>query len=235
MCGRYVMARSTGDLVGAFDVAATEIHHLDPSWNVAPTKDVAIVFERGKPEGPVRELASARWGLVPPWAKDTKVGARMINARMETLVDKPSFRRAAARHRALVPADGYYEWEKTPDRKIPTYLHAEDGGVLALAALYEYWPNPSLPEEHPDKWLRTCTIITHPAADALGHIHDRTPLVIPPDMFSAWLDPYLTDKGDVQALLHSVPEAHLVPRVVSDRVNSVRNDGPDLIEPAEGD
>ncbi|KAD3720563.1 SOS response-associated peptidase [Arthrobacter yangruifuii] len=232
MCGRYVMARATSDLVSAFAVEQTVGPDVLPSWNVAPTDDVRIVTERYHDDAPVRRLATAKWGLVPVWAKDPKIGARMINARRETLLEKPAFRKAAVKRRALVPADGYYEWEKSPDGKIPTYLYSGTQDPLAFAGLYEFWPDPALPEDHEHKWLLSVTIITTKATDALGHIHDRTPLIIPPDLYADWLDPQLTDGSDVAQLLDAVPEPTLTPRVVSPEVNSVRNDGPQLIEPA---
>ncbi len=226
------MARSTGDLVAAFDVAEPFAGDIQPSYNVAPTDEVPLIMERKSAGGNTspRELATARWGLVPSWSKDPKSGARLINARMETVTEKPSFRQAAAKRRALVVADGYFEWQKTSGGKIPTYLHGESEEILAFAGLYEYWPDPTLPDGHPDRWLRTCTIITTSAADALGHIHDRTPLIVPPDLYAEWLDPGTTSTADVQRLLEAIPEPRLVPRVVGTRVNSVRNNGPDLIE-----
>ncbi len=226
------MARATSDLVSAFAVEQTVGPDVLPSWNVAPTDDVRIVTERFSSEAPVRRLATAKWGLVPVWAKDPKIGSRMINARRETLLEKPAFRKAAVKRRALVPADGYYEWEKSPDGKIPTYLYSGTQDPLAFAGLYEFWPDPALPEDHEHKWLLSVTIITTKATDALGHIHDRTPLIIPPDLYADWLDPQLTDGSDVAQLLDAVPEPTLTPRVVSPEVNSVRNDGPQLIEPA---
>lgn len=234
MCGRYVMARSTGDLVASFDVDESFSGEIHPSYNVAPTNQVPLVMERKAPEGSgsIRKLTAARWGLVPSWSKDPKSGARLINARMETVTEKPSFRQAAAKRRALVVADGYFEWQKTPEGKIPTYLHGEDEEVLAFAGLFEYWPDPALPEYHPDKWLRSCTIITTAAADSLGHIHDRTPVIVPPDLYADWLDPETTDAVEVRQLLDTIPEPRLVPRVVSTDVNSVRNNGPHLIETA---
>ena len=241
MCGRYVMARATSELVAAF--AADEVAGADvaPSWNVAPTTDARIITGHARHGGGAgddgggavaRRLATAKWGLVPVWAKDPKIGARMINARRETLLEKPAFRRAAAKRRALVPADGYYEWEKSGGTKIPTYLSPPGGDPLAFAGLYELWPDPSLPEDHEHKWLLSFTIITTAASDALGHIHDRTPLIVPPDLYGDWLDPHLTDPGGVQQLLDAVPEPELTPRVVSGEVNSVRHNGPELILPA---
>ncbi|MCH6470234.1 SOS response-associated peptidase [Sinomonas terrae] len=239
MCGRYVMARAVGDLVAEFDVDETLAEPLEPSYNVAPTDPVPIVLERRDRETKdlSRKLVTARWGLVPSWAKDTKGAARLINARRETVTEKPSFRKAASHRRALVPADGYYEWQKEETAgkltKIPNYLHAPGEGLLAFAALFENWPDPAAAADDPNRWLRTCTIITAPASDTLGHIHDRTPLIIPKDLWADWLNPEITAEGDVRSLIDAIPEPHLVPRVVSSLVNSVQNNGPELIAPAE--
>ena len=252
------MAKATSDLVAAFAADQAVGEDIAPSWNVAPTDNVRIVTERvhrgsgadggvittvGSSEGTdddggrpvaVRRLATAKWGLVPVWAKDSKIGARMINARRETILEKPAFRKAAVKRRALVPADGYYEWEKSGGTKIPTYLYSPAEDPLAFAGLYEFWPDPSLPEDHDHKWLLSFTIITTAASDALGHIHDRTPLIVPPDLYTDWLDPQLTETSGVQQLLDAIPEPVLTPRVVSREVNSVRNNGPELILPADG-
>jgi putative SOS response-associated peptidase YedK len=238
------MAQSVGDLVAEFDVDESYVEQLEPSYNIAPTDPVPIVLDRrDRGTGAVsRKLVTARWGLIPPWSKDTKGAARLINARRETVTEKPSFRRAAASKRALVPANGYYEWEKRESgggagaaaaEKVPTYLHAADGGLIAFAALFENWPDPALPPDHPERWLRTCTILTGPASDALGYIHDRTPVIVPREMWADWLDPETTGEADVRALIDSMPEPHLTPRIVGTRVNSVRNNGPELIEPAD--
>jgi putative SOS response-associated peptidase YedK len=233
MCGRYVMARATGDLLSYFDAEVAEGSAPPPSWNVAPTDDVPIIAERASGEGPERRLLIARWGLVPSWAKDVKIGSKLINARSETVLDKPAFRKAAVKRRALVPAEGYYEWEKTADgKKIPNYLYSEKDGLLAFAGLYEFWPDPSLPEDDPHRWLLSCAVLTTTAHDSLGHVHDRAPVIVPREMYADWLNPEITDKEAVQHLLESIPEPVLTPRVVTDRVNSVRNNGPELIEPA---
>lgn len=228
------MSYSAADIQDFFLVSEVVDPGLAASWNIAPTDPVPLIIDRRTSEESEvsRKLVTARWGLVPSWAKDTKGAARLINARMETVTEKPSFRKAASIRRGLVAGDGYFEWEKTPDgKKIPTYLHGADSKPLAFAALFENWPDPALPADHPERWLRTATIITTAASDALGHIHDRTPLIVPPEMWSDWLDPETTKEDDVRSLLDSMPEPHLVPRVVSDRVNSVRNNGPKLLDP----
>ncbi|WP_427134917.1 SOS response-associated peptidase [Pseudarthrobacter sp. S9] len=233
MCGRYVMSRATGDLLSYFDAREAEGSAPPPSWNVAPTDDVAIIAERPTQDGPERRLLIARWGLVPSWSKDIKIGSKLINARSETILGKPAFRKAAVKRRALVPAEGYYEWEKTEDgKKIPHFLYSETDELLAFAGLYEFWPDPSLPEDDPHRWLLSCTVLTTTAHDSLGHVHDRAPVIVPREMYADWLDPGTTAKEDVQNLLETIPEPVLTPREVTDRVNSVRNNGPELIEPA---
>ncbi|MBO1269820.1 SOS response-associated peptidase [Arthrobacter sp. PO-11] len=233
MCGRYVMSRATGDLLAYYDAVEAVGSEPGPSWNVAPTQNVPIVTEKLSEDVLERRLLTARWGLVPSWAKDVKIGSRLINARSETVLEKPSFRKAAVKRRALMPAEGYFEWEKAPDgKKIPTYLHSETDELLSFAGLYEFWPDPDLPEDHENKWLLSCTILTTTAQDSLGHIHDRAPLIVPRDMYADWLDPETTNTADIQQLLDAIPEPVLTPRVVSDRVNSVRNNGPELPDPA---
>ncbi|MCQ9162970.1 SOS response-associated peptidase [Arthrobacter sp. STN4] len=231
MCGRFVVARATADLVSAFDIDEVIGDDLRPSWNVAPTQAVRIVTGRGADGEPSRRLETARWGLVPVWAKSRSVGSRAINARSETVLEKPTFRSAAVKRRALVPADGYYEWEVTAGGgKIPTYLHPEDDGLLGFAGLYEFWLDPEVPEGEDNEWLLTTTILTRPAADALGHIHDRMPVIVPAgDLQSDWLDPALTDKSEIRSLLDAIPDPVLVPREVGKAVGNVRNNGPELI------
>lgn len=234
MCGRYVMSKAASDLLSHFEAKEVEGSPPGQSWNVAPTQNVPIVAER-LDEGAIdRRLLIAKWGLVPSWAKDVKIGSKLINARSESILEKPSFRSAAVKRRAIVPAEGYYEWQKTEDgKKIPNYLFSEKEPLLGFAGLYEFWPDPALPEDDPERWLLTCTVLTTVTQDALGHVHDRSPVIIPQDRFAEWLDPDLTDKADVQHLLDSLPEPTLTPRIVSTRVNSVRNNGPELIEAAE--
>ncbi|MGO4188555.1 SOS response-associated peptidase [Pseudarthrobacter sp. TAF60_1] len=233
MCGRYVMSKATGDLLSYFDAKEVEGSPPPPSWNVAPTQDVPIIAERLDEDSINRHLLIGRWGLVPSWAKDIKIGSKLINARSETILDKPSFRKAALKRRALIPAEGYYEWQKTEDgKKIPNYLYSEKEPLLGFAGLYEFWPDPQMPEDDPGRWLLSCTVLTTTTQDALGHVHDRSPVIIPRDSFAEWLNPDMTDKTEVRSLLDSLPEPVLTPRIVSTKVNRVGNNGPDLIEPA---
>jgi putative SOS response-associated peptidase YedK len=257
MCGRYASTRKRVELLEEFNVqrdAAAE--SLQPDYNVAPTKPVYAVLERpgaqqpgvGAPDaatgaagdvaadGPAeRELRVVRWGLVPFWAKDPKIGSRMINARAETVAEKPAFRRAFARRRCLLPADGYYEWQSQPGAaKQPVYISRVDGGSLAFAGLYELWRDPAVAKEDPDSWMWTATIITTSAPDEIGVIHDRMPMIIDRERWGDWLDPALSDVADVRALLVPAAVTGLHTYPVSVQVNSVRNNGPQLIEPLTG-
>jgi putative SOS response-associated peptidase YedK len=193
---------------------------------------------------PVRELRVIRWGLVPFWAKDVSIGSRLINARAETVSTKPAFRRAFARRRCLLPADGFYEWQAPGDgavgdgpraRKQPYFIHRADGGVLAFAGIYELWRDDTVPDGAPDGWLWTAAIITTRAEDDLGRIHDRMPMVIEPERWSDWLDPTQADEDRLHALLAPAASGGLTSYPVSTQVNAVRNNGPGLIEPADGE
>ncbi|WP_159792145.1 SOS response-associated peptidase [Puerhibacterium puerhi] len=252
MCGRFASFRSAQDL--ADDLAVADVAHdaglLAPSWNVAPTDAVRIVVERparlpGGGHGAItRSLQLARWGLVPSWAKDPGVGARMINARSETLLDKPAFARPLGARRCLVPAEGYYEWRRLPapdgpaggDRggrgatvpKQPYWIHPAQGG-LAFAGLYEFWRDPARAADDPARWLVSTTIITTAAAHGLAHVHDRMPVALPPAAWDAWLDPAVGAQEAAILVAEPVRELALTP--VTTRVNAVRNDGPRLLEP----
>jgi putative SOS response-associated peptidase YedK len=194
--------------------------------------------------GAVRELRVVRWGLVPFWAKDVSIGSRLINARAETVSTKPAFRRAFARRRCLLPADGFYEWQAAGDspagdapraRKQPYFIHRADGGVLAFAGIYELWRDKDAADDDPDAWLWTAAIITTQAPDDLGRIHDRTPMVIEPARWAEWLDPQQADEAALHALLAPAVAGALSSYPVSTEVNSVKHNGPGLIEPADPD
>lgn len=219
MCGRYASSRDARDLASAFEVEEPVERVLPPSWNVAPTDPVYAVLQREQ----ARQLRVLRWGLVPSWAKDAKGAARLINARQETVTGKPAFRAAYARRRCLLPADGYYEWQVDGTRKQPWFLSRADGAPLAMAGLYEVWSPPE------GERLWTCTVITTSAADELGHIHDRTPLLVPPSDWDRWLDPAVEDPG--QHLLVPAVDGALEAWPVGAAVGNVRNDGPELVQP----
>ena len=248
MCGRYASSRRPEDLAEEFEIdrttlAETLAEPLEPDYNVAPTKPVYAVVERppvpaDEPEPPRRQLRVMRWGLVPFWAKDPAIGNRMINARMETFADKPAYRQAFARRRCLLPADGFYEWypttEQTPagkPRKQPFYIRPADGSVMAMAGLYEIWRDPTRPDDDPDRFRWTCTVLTTTAEDAVGRIHDRMPLLVERDRYDAWLDPTLADREVLEGLLVPAAPGRLEAYPVSTQVNNVRNNGPELVEP----
>ena len=218
MCGRYASSRDARDLARAFEVEEPPEEVIPPSWNVAPTDPVYAVLQREDR----RQLRVLRWGLVPSWAKDAKGAARLINARQETVADKPAFRAAYQRRRCLLPADGYYEWQVDGSRKQPWFLTSRDGGPLAMAGLYEVW-------SQGEQRLWTCTVITTSASDELGHIHDRTPLLVPREDWARWLDPAVEDPGE-HLLVPAVGGA-LDAWPVGPGVGNVRNDGPQLVEP----
>jgi putative SOS response-associated peptidase YedK len=236
MCGRYAASRRPEDLVEEFEVAAPPEEVLPPHYNVAPTDTVYAVVERAPREDrsapPVRQLRAVRWGLVPSWAKDPSIGSKMINARVEGVAEKPAFRKAFARRRCLLPADGYFEWYVDErGKKQPYFIRPADGGVLAMAGLYEFWRDPSKAEDDPAGWLTTCTVITTSATDDLGRIHDRMPMLIERDRYGTWLDPALEDPDRLRSLLVPAAPGRLTAYPVSTDVSSVRNDGPHLVEP----
>ena len=217
MCGRYADPDDE-DIVEAFDVQYVT-GHKQPSGNVCPTQPVRIVVEdqaqAEREQTPLaRELRLARWGLVPSWAKSLQARP-LINARSETVTVKPSFRAAAAKRRAIIPALGYYEWAVSPSgRKQPWFLQPEDGGILGFAGLYEWWHAPdgiTMPGVNDDGWLCSCTIITRPAVDAAGQVHDRMPVSVPSDMVDQWLSPALSDLHQVDDLMAVMPTPSLVP------------------------
>jgi len=217
MCGRYASSRKPDDLVSYFEIEDPPEEVLPPSWNVAPTDPVYAVVDKG-----TRQLRVMRWGLVPSWSKDAKGGARMINARRESVKDKPAFRKAYATRRCLVPADGYYEWKPEGATKQPYFLVDKDGSPLAMAGLYEHWKAPD------GEWLTTCTVITTDAPDELGEIHDRTPLLVSRGSWATWLDPSVSDPGEL--LIPGTPGV-LEAWPVGKEVGNVRNNGPDLAKP----
>jgi putative SOS response-associated peptidase YedK len=242
MCGRYASSRQPEDLVEEFEIRSSELPHLEPDFNVAPTKEVYAVVERPpsgeKESAPERQLRVLTWGLVPFWAKDPSIGSRMINARMETVAEKPAYRRAFERRRAILPADGYFEWYPTEEktkagkpRKQPYFIRPTDGGLLAMAGLYEIWRDPDKDEDDPTRFRWTCTVLTTSAEDSLGHIHDRMPLMLSPDRYDQWLDPGQDSKDDLLALLEPAAPGRLEAFPVSTLVSNVKNNGPELVVP----
>lgn len=237
MCGRFAASASADDYVEMFGVHEV-VDRPVPSYNVAPTDPVAAIVERTDKESGdvVRKLVTPRWGLVPSWSKDDRGGARMINARWETVDTKPAFRKAFAARRCLIPADGYYEWYETAQRgpggrplKQPYFLHVDGGLPFVMAGIYEFWRRPDATGA--GEWLTTCSIITTAAADAAGHLHDRMPMSVPEGCWGNWLSPAVTDAREAKALLSVVEPAALRAYPVSTLVNQVANDGPELLIP----
>jgi putative SOS response-associated peptidase YedK len=256
VCGRYASARKAEDLAESFGIRPENTHaQLPADYNVAPTKQVYAVLERaprpapGEPAAgeaerpapePVRQLRAVRWGLVPSWAKDPSIGNRLINARVETVAEKPAYRRAFAARRCILPADGFYEWyagEHADDsaagkpRKQPFFIHPADGSPLAMAGLYEFWRDPARDPDDPEAWVVSATVITTTATDEVGRIHERMPMTIAPEHWAAWLDPGRSDPDLVIALLDRAAGGRLDAYPVSTAVNDVRRNGPELLEP----
>ncbi|HVF74780.1 MAG TPA: SOS response-associated peptidase [Acidimicrobiales bacterium] len=230
MCGRFVSSTPVSKLVEQFLVEEVKVEEHDASYNVAPTTEIMAVAASA--EG-VRRLGTFKWGLVPTWAKDPSIGNRMINLRAETVSEKPSFRRTLAKHRCIIPADGFYEWKDMGKgrKKQPFLIRARDGTVLAFAGLWEAWKDKDAAD---DEWLRTCTIITTEPNKLLEPIHNRMPVVLPPEAWDTWLDRENTDADDLTTLLKPAPDDLLELFPVSTAVNSVANDGEELVLPLEG-
>lgn len=237
MCGRYASTEDVDALMGEFDIQESLAERAEPNYNVAPTDLVYAVLERpAKEDRPQqRQLRTLTWGLIPSWSKDAAIGSRLINARMETAGEKPAFRRAFERRRALIPAAGYYEWYASTvegkTKKQPYFITPEDGSVLAMAGLYEIWRDPAKPEDAPDRFRWTMTILTTTAEDALGQIHERMPLMLDRASYDAWLDPTITNVAEVSALLRPAAPGLLKAFPVSTLVSNVKNNGRELIEP----
>jgi putative SOS response-associated peptidase YedK len=226
VCGRFTSVTPVADLARYFDVDEVVADELGARYNVAPTDPVYAVARRG--DG--LRLGTLRWGLVPPWADDVKVGARMINARAESVVDKPAFRQAFARRRCLLPADGFYEWHRNVAGATgqPWYLRRPDGQPFALAGLWETWRPRGTGE---GERVVSGAIVTTAANAALAPIHHRMPVVLPAEAWPAWLDPHNHDTEALARLLVPAPDDLLEPVAVAPLVNKVSNDGPDLVEP----
>jgi putative SOS response-associated peptidase YedK len=220
MCGRFVLIASLADVIKEFGIT-DYVGSFAGRYNIAPGSEVAAVVHDEE-----RRLVLMKWGLIPSWAKDPDIGNRMINARAETVGEKPSFRESFRERRCLIPASGYYEWRKSAGRKIPYYIHPRSGRPFGFAGLYDTWNAPG------GAPVRTCTIITTEATEAIRPIHDRMPLVIPHNAMPRWLDPTLTDTKMLIPLLAGSSKESLAACEVSTLVNSPKNDSPRLIEPA---
>lgn len=227
MCGRYVSSSTSDEIAQYFDAEIATETLLPARWNVAPTDDAYVVLV----DDGVRRVAAHHWGLVPFWAKSPAVGNKMINARAEGIAAKGAYKRAFAGQRCIVPADGFYEWQKIEGQKAkqPYFIHRPGGEQLGFAGLWEEWS----PHKGSEERLRSMTIITTTPNDVMAPIHDRMPVILPPTTWDEWLDPGNHDTEALAALLVPAPPEVLVLRPVSTEVSNVRNDGPQLIDEVE--
>jgi putative SOS response-associated peptidase YedK len=216
MCGRYIFTSAPEAMRQLFRYL--EQPNFPPRFNVAPTQPIAIVrLVEGQ-----RHFVLVRWGFLPSWVKDPKIFALVINARGESVIDKPAFRAAMKRRRCLIPADGFYEWQKAGDRKRPFFIHAKSGAPLAFAGLWETWTGPNGEE------LETAAIVTTRANRTLDAIHERMPVIVPPEAFELWLDCTNVDATTATALIRPAPDDLLEAYEISTAVNRTANDGPKL-------
>ncbi len=220
MCGRFTLAIDPDVLQEAFGLTAPFPAELVPRYNVAPSQPVAVVAN-----GQQRKLELFNWGLIPSWAKDPKIGNRLINARAETLAEKPSFRAALKKRRCLILADGFYEWKREGKAKTPTYIQLTDGRPFAFAGLWEVWKSPD------DSLVKSCTIITTTPNALLGKIHDRMPVILPPTAYDLWLSPEELPAEKTLPLLKPFAAAQMKAVPVSPRVNSPAFDAPECVRP----
>ncbi|MGI9600535.1 MAG: SOS response-associated peptidase [Acidimicrobiales bacterium] len=233
MCGRFVSSSTPDEIARYFGVDAIGEKVLEPNYNTAPSSTIYTVRERDEQ----RVLDAVHWGLVPFWAKDLKIGNRMINARSETLAEKNAFKRPFAKRRCIIPGDGFYEWEKVPGQKNkqPWYITRRDGDPFAFAGLWERWREPTDDgEPDPDvEPLISATIITGSPNESMAEIHHRMPVMLPPDRWDAWLDPEMNDLAELASWFVPAPSELIQKHRVSTEVNNARNRGPHLIEPYE--
>jgi len=222
MCGRYSLVADLGELARRFEFDGDWLA-FESAYNIAPTQDVLTVVG-----GETRRGGFMRWGLVPWWAKDLSIGSRMINARAETVAERPAFRDALRHRRCLVIADGFYEWQRTGARKRPMRVVMRTGEPFAFAGLWSTWKGPD------GNRIASCAIITTTTNDLLRPIHDRMPAILPRHMEEFWLDPAVDDPNMLASALTPYPDDAMEAYEVSDVVNSSANDGPEVIAPLEG-
>ena len=221
MCGRYTLSKDHQELEGRFDFKSPGFQWV-PRYNIAPTQPVMAVMGDGE-----RSAELLRWGLIPFWAKDAGIGSKMINARAETVAEKPSFRRSLRQRRCLVPADGFYEWQRNGKMRLPMHITLKSGDAFAFAGLWESWTSPS------SEVTRSCAIVTTSANSVLAPIHARMPVILAGDAEDVWLDPTADDPADLLGLLVPYPSELMEPHPVSTLVNTPDNDSPECIRPLQ--
>jgi len=223
MCGRYVIKSPAAKLKVRFQL--DDLPLFEPRYNIAPTQPVPIVRRLDEPR---RAWTPVRWGLIPSWAKDAKIGNKLINARGETVAEKPSFRSAFRKRRCLIPADGFYEWKKLDGGKLPHFIHLRDEEPFAFAGLWEHWTNPEDGEV-----IESCTIVTTEANALMRTLHDRMPVILPPADYDRWLDPATQDVEGLKALLRPYSSEEMTAYPISAYVNNPRHEGVKCLEAAE--
>lgn len=219
MCGRFTQHHSPGEIAARFGVTQTSLP-IEPAYNIAPTQPVAVITQDGD-----RRLETHRWGLIPSWSRDPDLNKGLINARAETLAEKPSFKYALTRRRCLIPADGFYEWKKESSGRQPMYMRLRDGNLFAFAGLWEEWQSPD------GSPLRTCAIITVAPNELLAPIHNRMPAILTREQEAVWLDPTLRNPADVLPLLQPYSAERMEAYPVSRRVNAPVANDPECIQP----
>lgn len=222
MCGRFVLTADPDQIQSAFKLEEVNTA-IEPNYNVAPTQNVVTVVQRdGR-----NVLEAMRWGLIPVWAKEIGIGSRMINARAESVADKPTFKRPLKSRRCLIIADGFYEWSKQGPVKTPMFIQCKAKGPFGFAGLYDTWKSPE------GERLTSCAIITTAANELMKPIHDRMPVILPKTAYKRWLDPANQDVDELVALLKPYPSGKMRAYPVSTLVNSTRNNSPELIRPVD--
>lgn len=221
MCGRFTQTQPATVIAQIFQLA--EVPEISPQYNIAPSHSISTIFHPTAPDP--RTYKQLQWGLIPHWAKDPKIGNKLINARAETVAEKPSFRQAFQKRRCLVIADGFYEWKTQPNQKQkqPYYFHLQNHQPFAFAGLWEQWKDPT------GQTLETCTIITTEANEIMAPIHDRMPVILAEKDYEQWLDPALNDSSKIQPLLHPFPASEMLAYPVSTKVNKPSVNFPELI------
>ncbi|MCU0527686.1 MAG: SOS response-associated peptidase [Elainella sp. Prado103] len=220
MCGRFTLTQSAEAIATAFGL--DEVPTFVPGYNIAPSQPVPVIRADVNQH---HRFDYLYWGLIPSWAKDPAIGSRLINARSETVAEKPSFRTAFKRRRCLIAADGFYEWQRQKDKRQPFYFHLDNHRIFGFAGLWEHWQSPSGDE------LQTCTILTTEANEQMQPIHDRMPAILHPRDYAVWLDPAMQTSDQLLKLLHPYEASELTCYPVSPQVNSPRNDSPACIAP----
>ena len=222
MCGRFSLHSPAAQISEAFHLPDLAALALKPRYNIAPSRDIAIIRNAGTEP----ELVMARWGLVPHWSRESRSKYSTINARIESVAEKPTYRTPFRRRRCLIPADGFYEWKQDAGSKVPHYVRMKDGKVFAFAGLWDRW-------EGEDGSIESCTIIVMPANQVMKPIHERMPAIIAPADYDLWLDPGVTEKKQIMKCLSGAPSSRLTAYPVSTLVNSPKNEDERCIQPAD--